>query len=132
MDIELYNNLAGAINYRFPDKYEFWQVVQNHLGIFLEYWDEVELGTEPDEATMLTWVQEFEALSDYERLSQSGKDWEDLRLEFLNRPALRQLLKASRQDISDAVDAMTVQELRNVIKILLLELRSRIRQSLGE
>lgn len=132
MNLSTFKNLAGAINYRFPDTHQFWEVLRNHLGIFLTKWDELQLGPEPDEATMLQWVQEFEALSDYERLSLAGKDYEDVRLEFIDRPVLKQLLKADRQTISDSIDTMTTQQLKELLKVLVVTVRMLVRQSLGD
>lgn len=132
MDIGTYNNLGGAIEYRFPNKYDYWEVVQNHLGIFLTEWNESELGPQPNETTMLQWIQEFESLTEYEQLTRIAKDKEDVKLEFVDRPILRQLLKADRQTISDEIDLMTTQQLKNLLKILVIAVRMLVRQSLGD
>ncbi len=84
MDIEIFNNLAGAINYKFPGKYDFFEVHQTHAGIFLAVWNDKEMGqAAPDESTMLAWVDEYEAvlpsLIDQARMAQLEAELVDAR-----------------------------------------------------
>lgn len=132
MDAQIYNNLAGAINSRFPDKLQFWVVHQTHEGIFLTEWNASEMGEPlPDEGTMLLWIQEFEALSDYERMSQIGQDIEDVTQGLLSIPLVQALLVATPVQIDTQVDAADLQRLKNIIKILILAVRMLIRDHLS-
>jgi len=100
MDVGQYHNLSRAIVYKFQIDFSRYTspgevpyvVEQTFEGISLTHWDEAEMGEpEPDEATMLQWIQEFEALSNddkypkqkkirdaKERLRKSAKNNKDL------------------------------------------------------
>lgn len=79
MDSSTFANLGTTINHRFSDAgLSAWGVSENQDGIFLAKWDEEEMGeSKPDEKTMLTWVKEFEALSDYDKLTPAAKQKAD-------------------------------------------------------
>ncbi|MFC1975048.1 hypothetical protein ACFLXQ_01460 [Chloroflexota bacterium] len=89
-----------------------------------------EATTKPTKEELTQAWDAWMALPDYDRLPQPEQDEDDLRIALADRPQIKALMKATPAQISSSVDAMDLQELRNVIKLLLLSVRRHERQLL--